>query len=85
MAELSTDIRETVRERYAAAARAAAAGDFTSAREVEYEPACCSPDSPTFSPDDAANAAAIEHQFLIAHPDFVTVMQIGCAHFGAID
>ena len=57
MAELSTDIRETVRERYAAAARAAAAGDFTSARAAEYEPACCSPGSPTFSPDDAANAA----------------------------
>jgi arsenite methyltransferase len=43
MAELIdiTDIRETVRERYAAAARAASRGSYGQARAVESESGCC--------------------------------------------
>ncbi|HEY3726606.1 MAG TPA: arsenite methyltransferase [Solirubrobacteraceae bacterium] len=41
MAELSTDIRETVRERYAQAARASAAGDQDQAAALESEAGCC--------------------------------------------
>ena len=40
MAEL-TDIRETVRERYAGAARAAASGAYDQARALESESGCC--------------------------------------------
>jgi ubiquinone/menaquinone biosynthesis C-methylase UbiE len=40
VAEL-TDIRETVRERYAAAAKAAAERDYDRARAAEYEHGCC--------------------------------------------
>ena len=41
MAELTTDIRETVRERYAAAARAASTGSDDQARALESESGCC--------------------------------------------
>jgi arsenite methyltransferase len=43
MAELTdtTDIRETVRERYAAAARAASTGSYDQARAIESESGCC--------------------------------------------
>jgi arsenite methyltransferase len=43
MAQLTdtTDIRETVREKYAAAARAAARGAYDQARAVESESGCC--------------------------------------------
>jgi arsenite methyltransferase len=43
MAELTdtTDIRETVREKYAAAAKAAVAGDCTAPRSAEYDAGCC--------------------------------------------
>ncbi len=43
MAELTdtTDIRETVRERYAAAARAASTGSRDQARAIESESGCC--------------------------------------------
>jgi SAM-dependent methyltransferase len=43
MAELSTDIREIVRERYARAAKASAAGDYAQAAAIESEAACCGP------------------------------------------
>jgi ubiquinone/menaquinone biosynthesis C-methylase UbiE len=45
MAELTdtTDIREAVREKYAKAAKAAAAGDYTGAEAAEYEAGCCGP------------------------------------------
>jgi len=43
MAEL-TDIRETVREKYAAAARAAATGDRAEAQGAEREAGCCGGD-----------------------------------------
>jgi hypothetical protein len=53
-------VREIVRGRYASAAKAAAAGDFTLAREAEYEPvgsasARCCPAS--FTAAGAASAA----------------------------
>ena len=44
MAEL-TDIRETVRERYAKAATAAAHGAPDQARALESESGCCGPES----------------------------------------
>ena len=43
MAEL-TDIRETVRERYASAAKAAAAGAYDQAQALEAESGCCGSD-----------------------------------------
>jgi SAM-dependent methyltransferase len=51
MAEL-TDIRETVRRRYAEAATAAARGSFEEARALEVEAGCCGPDQITCSPAD---------------------------------
>jgi arsenite methyltransferase len=41
MAELSTDIRETVRERYASAARAPQAGAYDRPRALESQAGCC--------------------------------------------
>ena len=48
MAEL-TDIRDTVRDRYAAAAKAAAAADAQAAQPL---PACCGTEAVTCSPAD---------------------------------
>ena len=53
MAEL-TDIRETVRERYANAAKAAASGAYDQARALESASGCCTPGSPAGSPRDEA-------------------------------
>jgi ubiquinone/menaquinone biosynthesis C-methylase UbiE len=47
MAELSDEVREAVRERYAAAARAAA-----SSQSAQTDEACCAPSHPTLSPAD---------------------------------
>lgn len=44
MAELRTDIRETVRERYAKAAKASAAGQYDEADALESEAGCCNSD-----------------------------------------
>ncbi len=44
MAELIPDIREIVRNRYAAAAKAAATGDYEKAAAYETEASCCDPD-----------------------------------------
>jgi SAM-dependent methyltransferase len=55
MAELtdqSTDIRETVRERYANAAKAAATGAHDQARALESESGCCGSGSLSCSPGD---------------------------------
>jgi arsenite methyltransferase len=54
MAELTDapDIRETVRERYAAAARAAATGAYDQARALESESGCCGSGSASCSPAD---------------------------------
>ncbi len=51
MAELS-DIRETVRKRYAKAAQAAAQGAYDQARALESESGCCGPGQLTCSPAD---------------------------------
>ncbi len=55
MAELTdtTEIRETVRERYAAAARAASTGAYDQARALESESGCCGSGSASCSPADA--------------------------------
>ncbi len=51
MAEL-TDIRETVRQRYASAAKAAASGGHDHARALESESGCCGSQSACCSPAD---------------------------------
>jgi SAM-dependent methyltransferase len=51
MAEL-TDIRETVRKRYADAASAASRGAYDDARALEAEAGCCGADGLTCSPAD---------------------------------
>ena len=53
MAEL-TDIRETVRERYAAAAKEAARGGYDQARALESESGCCGSGQLACSPADEA-------------------------------
>ncbi len=52
MAELTNDIRETVRERYANAAKAAQAGAYDQARALESEAGCCGSGAATCSPAD---------------------------------
>jgi arsenite methyltransferase len=52
MAELSTDIRETVRERYANAAKAAATGAYDQARALESESGCCGTGAASCGPAD---------------------------------
>ena len=52
MAEL-TDIREIVRDRYASAAKAAAAGAYDQAQALEAEAGCCGSDGGSCSPADA--------------------------------
>ena len=52
MAEL-TDIRETVRERYASAAKAAAAGAYDQAQALEAESGCCGSDGGGYTQADA--------------------------------
>lgn len=52
MAELTNDIRETVRERYAKAARAAATGAYDQARALESESGCCGSGASACSPAD---------------------------------
>jgi ubiquinone/menaquinone biosynthesis C-methylase UbiE len=44
MAELTDDIRETVRQKYAEAAEAAARGEFQQARAIESQSGCCGSD-----------------------------------------
>jgi SAM-dependent methyltransferase len=55
MAEV-TDIRETVRRRYADAATAAARGSFEEARALEAEAGCCGPAAVNCSPADQTGA-----------------------------
>jgi arsenite methyltransferase len=52
MAELSTDIREAVRQRYAAAANAVGAGSHDQARALESEAGCCGSGTAGCSPAD---------------------------------
>jgi arsenite methyltransferase len=52
MAELTENIRETVRERYAQAAKASAGGAYDQARALESEFGCCGSESLRCSPAD---------------------------------
>lgn len=52
MAELTADIRETVRARYAKAAEAAQSGSYEQARSLESESGCCGSGA-SCSPADA--------------------------------
>jgi arsenite methyltransferase len=52
MAELTDDIREIVRERYANAAKAAASGAYDQGRALESEAGCCGSGPVTCSPAD---------------------------------
>ena len=58
MAEL-TDIRETVRKRYADAATAAARGQYEDARALESQAGCCGSGAPTCSPADGTGVSAL--------------------------
>jgi arsenite methyltransferase len=80
MAEL-TDIRETVRQRYAAAATAAAHGAYDQARTLESESGCCSNDSLSCSPADETGVfgAALYDQSSREHvPDAAVSASLGC-------
>jgi arsenite methyltransferase len=52
MAELTDHIRETVRKRYAEAAKVAATGDYRQARALESESGCCDSEFYCCSPAD---------------------------------
>jgi len=80
MAEL-TDIRETVRRRYADAANAAAAGSYEDARELETEAGCCGPDALSCSPADQTGvfgAALYDEQIREEAPDGAINASLGC-------
>jgi arsenite methyltransferase len=80
MAEL-TDIRETVRERYAKAATAAAHGSYDQARALESESGCCSPESISCSPADETGvfgAALYDEISRERVPDAALSASLGC-------
>jgi arsenite methyltransferase len=80
MAEL-TDIRETVRQRYAEAATAAACGSFERARALEAEAGCCSPDAVSRSPADETRvfgAGLYDQSSRDEVPDAAINASLGC-------
>ena len=80
MAEL-TDIRETVRQRYANAAKAAARGSTEESRAPEAEAGCCGPATATCSPADATGVfgAALYDPSSREHvPDGAINASLGC-------
>ena len=78
MAELSTDIRETVRERYARAARASAAGDYTEAAAIESEAGCCAPDGCSTGDADVWGAQLYGHEARESVPEAAVNASLGC-------
>jgi arsenite methyltransferase len=83
MAELTdtTDIRETVRERYAAAARAASSGAFDQARALESESGCCGSGPMTCSPADETGvfgASLYDESSREAVPEAAVSASLGC-------
>jgi len=79
MAEL-TDIRETVRRRYADAANAAA-GRYEDARELEAEAGCCGPGDRSCSPADQTGvfgAALYDEKIREEAPDGAINASLGC-------
>ena len=80
MVEL-TDIRETVRERYANAAKAAAAGAFDQAQSLEAEAGCCGSNGASCSPADATGvfgASLYDDATLDDVPDAAVSASLGC-------
>jgi SAM-dependent methyltransferase len=80
MAEL-TDIRETVRKRYADAASAAARGRYEDARALEAKAGCCSPGAVTSSPadeTDAFGAGLYDQGSCEEVPDAAISASLGC-------
>jgi arsenite methyltransferase len=80
MAEL-TDIRETVRERYANAAKAAAAGAYDQAQSLEAEAGCCGSNGAPCSPADATGvfgASLYDDATLDDVPDAAVSASLGC-------
>ena len=80
MAEL-TDIREIVRERYASAAKAAAAGAYDQAQALESESGCCGSDGAGCSPANATGlfgAAVYDDASRESVPDAAVSASLGC-------
>jgi arsenite methyltransferase len=80
MAEL-TDIRETVRERYASAAKAAATGAYDQARALESESGCCGSGSGCCSPADETGvfgATLYDEATREDVPDAAVSASLGC-------
>jgi arsenite methyltransferase len=81
MAELTGDIRETVREHYARAAKAAAAGAHDQARVLESDSGCCGSESLTCSPADETGVfGATLYDDATGHdvPDAALNASLGC-------
>ena len=80
MAELS-DIRETVRQRYADAASAASRGSHAEARAFEVEGGCCGPGAPTCGPADGTGvfgADLYDQSSRDEVPDSAIEASLGC-------
>ncbi len=80
MAEL-TDIRETVRRRYAEAAGAAAAGSSEEARALEAEASCCGAGADTCSPADQTGvfgAGLYDQESRSEAPEAAISASLGC-------
>ena len=83
MAELTdtTDIRESVRERYAAAARAASRGAYDQARALESESGCCGSGVVSCTPADDASvfgASLYDEASREAVPQAAVSASLGC-------
>jgi arsenite methyltransferase len=82
MAELTDDIRETVRDKYAEAAKAAARGEFKQARAIESPSGCCGSDELyCCSPADEAGlfgSALYDEARGEQLPDDAVMASLGC-------
>jgi SAM-dependent methyltransferase len=76
-----TDIREIVRERYAAAATAAARGNSEEARALDSEAGCCGPGAASCSPADTTGvfgSALYDQSSRDEVPDAAINASLGC-------
>jgi len=80
MAELNADIRETVRERYAKAAQAAAAGRFDQAAALESEAGCCGSGASCTPADETGvfGSSLYDEDSREAVPDAAVNASLGC-------
>ena len=82
MAELTRDIRETVRTKYAEAAKAAASGEFDEARAIESESGrCCGSGSSCCTPADETHVfggALYDKAARTGVPDAAVDASLGC-------